>query len=91
MNYEETRRTLTARPNVQAIRNAMRFRNNMNRAELARRSGLSKGTVTNILNRKRDTFNTETANSIADALGVSAEDLFMLESLTVKVTRRTAA
>lgn len=91
MNYEDSRRTLTARPNVHAIKMAMKFRNNMSKADLARLSGLSKGTVGNVLNGTRKTFNPETATAIADALGVSSDDLFVLVPLTVKLTHRTAA
>lgn len=90
MNYEDSRRTLTARPNVYAIKMAMKFRNNMSKAELARLSGLSKGTVGNVLNGNRKTFNPETATAFATALGVSSDDLFTLEALTVKSTRRAA-
>lgn len=90
MRYEDTRRTLTARPNVSAIRMAMKFRG-MTKAELARSARLSKGTVGNVLNGTRKTFNPETANAIATALDLTADELFTLEPLTVNVTRRTAA
>ncbi|MFC0673501.1 helix-turn-helix domain-containing protein [Brachybacterium hainanense] len=89
MTYDETRRTLTARPNVSAIRMAMRFRR-MTKADLARASKLSKGTVGNVLNGTRRSFNPETANAIADALDLPAGDLFVLEPLRVAVTRSVA-
>lgn len=87
MRYEDTRRTLTARPNVAAIKMTMKFRGRMTKAELAKTSGLSKGTVGNVLNGTRKTFNPETANAIAEALDVSADELFVLEPLHVHVTR----
>lgn len=89
MRYEDTRRTLTARPNVSAILMAMKFRG-MTKADLARRAGVSKGTVGNVLNGNRQTFNPETAHKLATALELPADDLFTLSPLTVSVTRRAA-
>lgn len=91
MRYEDTRRTRTARPNVSAIKMTMKFRGRMTKAELAKASGLSKGTIGNILNGTRKTFNPETASAIAEALDVSADELFTLEPLHVNVTRRGSA
>lgn len=90
MNYNETRRTLTARPKPGAIEMAMRFNNISTKAELARAAGVSKGTAGNLLNATRDTFNPETAAKIAKGLRVPTDTLFTLEALHVPVTRTAA-
>lgn len=87
MNYNETRRTLTARPKVSAIEMAMGFNNIKTKAELARAAGISKGTAGNLLNGKRATFNPETAAKIAKGLRVPTDALFVLEPLHVAVAR----
>lgn len=90
MNYNETRRTLTARPKPGAIEMAMRFNNIETKAQLARVAGISKGTAGNLLNETRATFNPETAAKIAKGLRVPTDTLFTLEALRVPVTRSAA-
>ncbi|MBM7796855.1 helix-turn-helix transcriptional regulator [Pseudoglutamicibacter cumminsii] len=78
--YQDTARGFTARPQKQQIRLAMKF-NRWTNAELARRAGISPGTVGNVLGA-RATCNPETAAKIADALNVDTTDLFTLEPIT---------
>ena len=78
--YQDTARGFTARPQKQQIRLAMKF-NRWTNAELARRAGISPGTVGNVLGA-RATCNPETAAKIAKALNVDTADLFVLEPLT---------
>lgn len=90
MNYNETRRVLTARPKPGAIEMAMRFNHIETKAQLARATGVSKGTIGNLLNGTRSTFNPETAADIAKGLRVPTDTLFTLEPLHVPVTRTAA-
>ena len=78
--HQDTARGFTARPNKQQIRLAMQF-NRWTNAELARRAGISPGTVGNVLGA-RGTCNPETAAKIADALNVETTHLFKLEPIT---------
>lgn len=56
--------------------------NNMNKAELARRVGISKGQVSDLVSGRTREPTLSRAKAIADALGVTIQDMVdMMESL----------
>lgn len=88
MNNQETRRSFTAKVNRPALKMAIKF-HRFSYEQLADRAGLSKGTIGNLMT-KRQTCTTESASKIAQALGVTTEDIFFLIPLIVEPTKHAA-
>lgn len=88
MTYNETRRRFTAEVNTSALKMAMQF-NRMSNAEVAKYSGVSKGTISNLTSGARKNVNPETAAKIEKGLRVDAGSIFSLKVLNADSTANT--
>lgn len=84
MTQEVTPRPFTAEIIPGALKMLMQFQD-MSYREASRRTGVSVGTLGNIIKEHRKYVNPETAGKIAKGLNVETETLFKLVS-TVKLT-----
>ncbi|GAA1046087.1 helix-turn-helix domain-containing protein [Rothia amarae] len=73
-------RAFTARVKPGALKMALEFHRFTYR-KLEQLSGVSKSTIGNLANGRATTCNPETAAKIAEAFGVSTNNLFMLEPI----------
>jgi transcriptional regulator with XRE-family HTH domain len=75
MTYESTRPAFTAKIKPGALKLLMDF-HNISYREAARRTGVSVGTIGNIVTEARKYVNPSTAGKIAKGLGVETDSLF---------------
>lgn len=77
LTYESTRQGFTAEVKSGALKNFLDF-NNLSYQDAAIRTGVSKGTISNIASGRRKNVNPSTAGKIAKGFGVPTETLFTL-------------
>ena len=89
MTYAETRQRGNATVDRRSLEMAIKF-SKMNKAEVARKAGISQGTLSNLLHTRR-TCTVDTAVAIAEALEVKPSDIFFLNLYGVRNTASAAA